>query len=155
MKQFLVSDWMTRDAITAKPHDGMLTVHRLMRANNIRRMPVVNKKGELVGIVTRSDVREAQPSDASTLNVWEMNYLLAKLTLEDIMTRDVITIRADDTIEAAAILLHDNRIGALPVVDERKHVVGILTESDIFRALIAWFGVDHPEAATARTAADR
>ena len=140
MKQLLVKDWMTKNPITADPNMGMLAAHKLMRANNIRRLPVVNKRRKLVGIVTRSDIRRAEPSDATTLNVWEMNYLLAQLKLKEIMTRkEVITCTSEDTIKTAATLLYDNRIGALPVVDPDNIVIGIITESDIFRILIAWF----------------
>ena len=118
----------------------MLAAHKLMRANNVRRLPIVNRRGALVGIVTRSDIRRAEPSDATTLNVWEMNYLLAQLKLKEIMTKEnLTTCHAADTIKTAATLLFENRIGALPVVDEHGHVIGIITESDIFRILIAWF----------------
>jgi acetoin utilization protein AcuB len=136
MKHYLVKDWMHSKVITAGPKMGMLEAHRLMRSNKIRRLPIVKKDGKLVGIVTRSDVRQAEPSDATTLNVWEMNYLLAKLQLSDIMTKDPIYVHPEDTIKKAALLMHKNKIGALPVVDASGHLVGIITESDIFRVLI-------------------
>ena len=138
MKHLSVKDWMTKPVVVAEPTTRMLDAHRLMRENNIRRMPVV-KDGKVVGIVTRSDVREAQPSDATTLNVWEINYLLAKLEVKDIMTKDVRTIRPDASIKDAATLMYQERIGALPVTEEDGTLVGIITESDIFRILIAWF----------------
>jgi acetoin utilization protein AcuB len=144
MKYYLVSDWMTRDVVTAEPNTFMLEAHRLMRGNNIRRLPVV-KRGKLVGIMTRSDVRSAEPSAATTLNVWEMNYLLAQLKVKDVMTKNPITVRPDDTIKRAAELMHENRIGALPVVEKDNHLVGIITESDVFRILISWFNEEHPE----------
>ncbi|MFQ5399881.1 MAG: CBS domain-containing protein [Anaerolineae bacterium] len=136
MKHRLVKDWMIKDVIVAEPETPMLDAHKLMREKGIRRMPVV-KNGKVVGIVTRSDVRKAQPSSATTLNVWEMNYLLAKLELKDIMTRDVVTIAPNDTIKKAAELMHDRQIGALPVVEDGR-LVGIITESDIFRILVSW-----------------
>lgn len=138
MHNFLVKDWMEKNVVTADPNMGMLKAHKLMRDNKIRRLPVVNKRGELVGLVTRSDVRKAEPSGASTLNVWEINYLLAQLTLKEIMTRQVITCHANDSIKSVAIKLHENKIGALPVVDDHNKVVGIITESDVFRILIQW-----------------
>lgn len=138
MKHLLVKDWMTKDVLTAKPGTRMLDAHKLMRENKIRRMPVC-KKGKVIGIVTKSDVRQAEPSDATTLNVWEINYLLAKLEVKDIMTESVTTVRADDTIKDAATLMYKERIGALPVVGDGDLLVGIITESDIFRVLIAWF----------------
>ena len=147
MKHYLVKDWMRTKVITAGPKMGMLEAHRLMRSNKIRRLPIVKKDGTLVGIVTRSDVRQAEPSDATTLNVWEMNYLLAKLQLSDIMTRDPIYVHPEDTIKTAALLMHKNKIGALPVVDDDGRLVGIITESDIFRVLIEWFDEDMEEIA--------
>lgn len=142
MKHYLVKDWMQTKVITAGPKMGMLEAHKLMRRNKIRRLPVVKSNGELVGIVTRSDVRQAEPSEATTLNIWEMNYLLAKLQLKDIMTADPKYVLEDDTIKQAAVLMHQNKIGALPVVNKSHHVVGIITESDIFRVLIEWFDED-------------
>lgn len=139
MKNLLVKDWMQKDVITADRRMGMLDAHKLMRDHNIRRLPVVKGKDQLVGIITRSDIRKAEPSGATTLNVWEMNYLLAKLQIHEIMTRDVITCHVDDTIKLVATKMQEKKIGALPVVDGDNRVVGIITESDIFRVLIAWF----------------
>lgn len=139
MKNLLVKDWMVTDVVTANPAMPMLEAHKLMRGNKIRRMPVIGKNGNVVGIITRSDVRQAEPSDATSLNVWEINYLLAKLTVKEIMTADVKTIGPEDTIKTAATLLYENRIGALPVVNKQNALVGIITESDIFRILISWF----------------
>ncbi len=138
MKQLLVKDWMTKDVVTVSPDTPMLDAHQVMREKKIRRVPVV-QNGKVVGIVTRSDVREAEPSDATTLNVWEINYLLAKLRVKDIMTSEVITVSPQDTIKTAATLLYENKIGALPVVENDNKLAGIITESDIFRILIAWF----------------
>ncbi len=138
MKNLLVKDWMTTDVVTVEPNTPMLEAHRLMRAKKIRRVPVVSQ-GKIVGIITRSDVREAEPSDATSLNVWEINYLLYKLEVKDIMSKDVLTIRPDDTIKTAASTMNDVKIGALPVVKNHAELVGIITESDIFRILIAWF----------------
>jgi acetoin utilization protein AcuB len=105
-----------------------------MRSNKIRRVPVVSQ-GKIVGIITRSDVREAEPSQATSLNVWEIHYLLNKLEVNDIMTKDVMTVRPRDTIKTAASLMNEIKIGALPVVKDHAELVGILTESDIFRVM--------------------
>jgi CBS domain-containing protein len=145
MENFLVKDWMITDVITASPRMPMLKAHRTMREKGIRRMPVCNKKGKLVGIITRNDVRQAEPSEATTLNVWEINYLLARLKVKDIMSKKVFTIKADDTIKTAAEFMHDNQIGALPVVGDDGKLVGIITESDIFRILISWFNEEMGE----------
>jgi CBS domain-containing protein len=139
MKRLRVKDWMQSDVITGDQRMGMLDAHKMMRDRKIRRLPVIKRNKKLVGMVTRSDIRKAEPSDATTLNVWEMNYLLAKLQLKDIMTTEVITCRPEDTIKTAATLMQEHKIGALPVLDEKDHIVGIITESDIFRILIAWF----------------
>jgi acetoin utilization protein AcuB len=138
MKHLLVKDWMTTDVVSAEPEMPMLEAHKLMRDKNIRRLPVV-KDGKVVGIVTRSDVRQAQPSPATSLNVWEVNYLLAKLRLKDIMTKTLRSVQPGDSIKTAATLMHDDQIGALPVIDAAGKLVGIITESDIFSILIAWF----------------
>lgn len=138
MKHLLVKDWMNTVVISVTPKSPMLQAHRTMRENRIRRMPVV-KKGKVVGIITRSDVRQAEPSDATSLNVWEVNYLLARLKVKDIMTKNVLTIGPEESIKTAASLMHDKQIGALPVVNKDGTLVGILTESDIFRILISWF----------------
>lgn len=138
MKNLLVKDWMTTDVVTVEPETLMLEAHRLMRSKKIRRVPVVSQ-GKIVGIITRSDVREAEPSQATSLNVWEINYLLNKLKVKDVMTKDVLTVRPDDSIKTAASLMNDVKIGALPVVKNQAELAGIITESDIFRVLIAWF----------------
>ena len=144
MKNYLVKDWMVTDVLTADPHTPMLEAHNIMREKGIRRMPVVKKK-KVVGIVTRSDVRQAEPSDATTLNVWEINYLLARLQVRDIMSKKVFTVMPEDTIKTAAALMHDNQIGALPVVNKNGELQGILTESDVFRILISWFNEEMGE----------
>jgi acetoin utilization protein AcuB len=142
MRHYQVKDWMTSEPITADPKMRMIDAHKLMRANKIRRLPVVGRNNKIVGVVTRSDIRRAEASDATTLNVWELHYLLAHIKVSEIMTKDVITVHAEDTLKKAAALLNDHKIGALPVVDEAGHVVGILTESDIFRVLIEWLNGD-------------
>jgi CBS domain-containing protein len=92
--------------------------------------------GKLLGIVTIGDVREASPSDATTLSIWELNYLWAQLTIEKIMTRNVLTVMADTPILDAAEMMLEHKVSGLPVVDEKKNLVGIITESDIFRMLV-------------------
>lgn len=136
MKTELVANWMTADPITIKPDAALADAHALLRENNIRRLPVVDDEGELVGIVTLGDVREASPSDATTLSIWELNYLLAKLKIEEIMTPDPITVDASDTIVEAARLMMENKVSGLPVLDPDGSLVGIITESDIFRLVV-------------------
>ncbi len=134
MKKNLVHDWMTLNPITIGPLVTLPEAQRLMRDQKIRRLPVVDR-GRLVGIVTLGDIRGAEPSEASTLSIFEAHYLLAKVTIEKIMTWEPITIRPDATIRQAAQLMLEHKIGGLPVVDNDK-LVGIITESDVFRVLV-------------------
>lgn len=138
MKNLLVKDWMSKEVVTITPDTTLPDVAAIMRQHNIRRLPVV-KDGKLVGIVSQTDVHRARPSNATSLDIWELNYLLSKLKVEKIMTRNPYTVREDSTIKEAAQLMHDHKVGGLPVVDDNNHVIGIITESDIFRVLIAWF----------------
>ena len=134
MKESLVRDWMTTNPITIEPHTTLPEAHKLMTERHIRRLPVVDA-GKVVGILTLGDVREASPSGATSLSIFELNYLLAKLTVDKMMTRDPLTITSTATIREAARLMLTHKIAGLPVVEEGK-LVGIITESDIFRVLV-------------------
>lgn len=140
MKQELVRDWMTREVVVVAPETTLPEAHRLMNDNQIRRLPVM-KDGRLVGIVTRGDVRGAEASDATSLSVWELQYLITKIKIQEIMTLDPVTISQDSTIGEAARLMLDYKISGLPVVDGQGKLVGIITESDIFRIVVQdWSG---------------
>src|SRR5574341_632670 len=134
MKTELVKDWMTPNPICVEPHTTLPEGLQLMKERRIRRLPVVDK-GRLVGIVTRGDLRGAQPSEATSLSIFEINYLIARLTLDRVMTKHVITVTPNTKIGDAARLMLKHKIAGLPVVDDSK-VVGILTESDIFRLIV-------------------
>ena len=136
MKQELVNVWMTKNVLTADPSTTLPEAHQMMMSHNIRRLPVVEKNGRLIGIVTLGDVRGAQPSEASSLSIWEMNYLLANLKLKKIMTPDPVTIGPEATIGEAARLMLENKVSGLPVVNDEKKVIGIITESDIFSMVV-------------------
>ncbi len=135
MRCELVKDWMTRDVITITPDTVLSAADKLMTTREIRRLPVV-KNGRLHAIITYGDVREARPSAATSLSIWEIHTLLATCTVSEIMQTDVISITADATIGEAAQLMLINAIGSLPVIDNKHHVVGIITESDIFRMVV-------------------
>jgi CBS domain-containing protein len=138
MKRDLIKDWMTQDVQTITPDTTVPEAHRLMTQNNIRRLPVLDGK-RLVGIVTRGDVRGAEASDATSLSIWELNYLLGRLEISKVMTKKPITVSPESTIREAAQTMLDNKISGLPVVDDKDKVVGIITESDIFRLVVsAW-----------------
>jgi len=135
MRLEMVKDWMTREVISASPEMGVLEAGNLMRENGIRRLPVV-VDGRVVGLITHGDVREAKPSTSSSLSAWEMNYLLARLTVAEIMTEDPITISAEATIGEAAFIMYKRKVSGLPVVNADQALVGVITESDIFRMVV-------------------
>jgi acetoin utilization protein AcuB len=110
-----------------------------MQEYSVRRFPVLNKKGHLVGIVLEKDLLYASPSPATSLSVYEIGYLLSKLKVEKVMSRDVITVSANAPLEEAARIMIDNKIGGLPVMDDQK-LVGIITETDIFEVLLEMLG---------------
>jgi acetoin utilization protein AcuB len=139
MKQDLVKHWMTRDVITITPDTSLFEARRLMTEKRIRRLPVLDH-AKLVGLVTLGDVRSAEPSAASTLSVWEMNNLLAKLKVSEIMTREPVTISQEATISTVAEIMLEKKFSGLPVVDEAGKLVGIITESDIFRLVVREWG---------------
>ena len=130
-----IKDRMTRPPITAPPEMPMQEALKLMRERGIRRLPVVDKKGKLVGIVSDRDLLHASPSDATSLSVWELNYLLSKVTLKELMTTPVITVSPETPVQEAARIMAEKKIGGLPVVQAGK-VVGVITEADLFRVLL-------------------
>lgn len=132
----LVREWMTSPVVTVSPLTLISHAHQKMKEYGIRRLPVV-EGGKLVGIITLGDIREASPSDATSLSIWELNYLWSQLTVEKVMTRKVITIRPETSIIDAAEIMLRNKVSGLPVVDDQGQLVGMLTESDIFKMLIA------------------
>jgi len=136
MQKELVKVWMTKNVVTADANTTLPEAHQIMMDNNIRRLPIVEKGDRLVGIVTLGDVRGAQPSEATSLSVWEMNYLLANLKLKKIMTPNPLTIGPEATIGEAARLMLENKVSGLPVVDDDGKILGIITESDIFSMVV-------------------
>lgn len=135
LERILVREWMNSPVITVPPSTPISQAHQIMKEKGIRRMPVVEDE-RLVGIVTIGDIREASPSDATTLSIWELNYLWAQLTISKIMTRNVITVRPEDSIIRAAQIMLEHKVGGLPVIDESGALVGMITESDVFRMLV-------------------
>ena len=140
MTQVLVKEVMAKEVKTVSPDMVLPDVHQMMSRNNIRRVPVMDGD-KLMGIVTLSNIQQATPSDATSLSVWEMNYLLAKLTIKKIMTSPVMTVGEDDPISKAANMMLANKFGGIPVVNSADRLVGMVTESDIFR-LVAERGID-------------
>ena len=133
-----VRNRMTINPITVTPDTTIATALEIMREKNINRIPVV-KDGKLVGIITERKLMEVSPSSATSLSIFEINYLLAKTKVEQVMTKKVVTVAPDDLLEIAALKMRDNKVGGLPVVENGK-VVGIITESNIFDAFIEIMG---------------
>jgi acetoin utilization protein AcuB len=139
----LVGERMTRNPVTITEDTSIDDALHLMRERKVRRFPIVDKAGHLVGIVSDKDLLHAAPSPASTLSVYEMHYLLAKLTVKKVMTSPVITVGPNIPLEDAARIMADNKIGGLPVLDG-VHLVGIITETDIFKILLELMGARTP-----------
>jgi acetoin utilization protein AcuB len=134
----LVGNRMTSNPITISPDLSIAEAMERIKQEKVRRFPVVNKKGKLVGIIARDDLLYASPSSATSLNVWEINYLLSQVKVKDVMTKDVITIGEDCPIEEAARIMAENKIGGLPVMRDGQ-LVGIITESDLFKVFLELF----------------
>ncbi len=136
----LVKDWMTKDPVTITDETSMMKAIHMMKERRFRRLPVLHE-GKLVGLVTDRDLKEASPSKATTLDVHELYYLLAELQIKEIMSRNPVTVSPEDTVERAAQVMLEKTISGLPVVDDRGHLVGIITQSDVFKAFIDITGV--------------
>ena len=139
----LVANWMSKTLVTLDPDSTMSQAARLIREHHISHLPVIDKNGRLKGIVSDRDVKRASASDATTLSVHELAYLLSRMKIIDIMTRDPVTVGPYDTVEEAAMIMLERGISGMPVVDDSGAVVAMITQSDIFRALISLTGVTH------------
>jgi acetoin utilization protein AcuB len=137
-----VRDRMSAPAVTIAPDTPFQEALKLMQDRHFQRLPVVNRDGKLIGIVSESDLLHASPSPATTLSVFELNYLLSKLKVEELMSTKPITVSPDAVIEEAARLMVEHRIGGLPVVDSNLRVLGLITETDIFKAFVEMFASD-------------
>ncbi|MEI8094918.1 MAG: CBS domain-containing protein [Spirochaetales bacterium] len=134
----IVGQRMIKNPITVTPETPVSDAQYMMRKEKVHRFPVVGKDGRVKGIVTEKDLLYATPSPATTLDVYEMNYLLSKLTVDEVMSTDVISVTEDTTVEEAARVLVDNNIGGLPVM-RGGQLVGIITESDLFKVFLEMF----------------
>ena len=134
-----VREYMTPNPITITADVSVTQALRIMRDKKVRRLPVLDGKGKLVGIVSDKDLLHASPSPATSLAVWEMTELLVKLKVEKVMSREVVTVSEDLPLEEAARIMVDRRIGGLPVMREQA-LVGIITETDLFKVLMELLG---------------
>jgi acetoin utilization protein AcuB len=135
----LVGDRMTKRPITISEDDSIDHGLDLMRSESVRRLPVVDKHGKLVGIVSEKDLLYASPSPATSLSIYEIPYLLSKIKMRDLMTQEVITVTEDTPLEEAARIMADHKIGGLPVMRDDK-LVGIITETDMFKIFLEMLG---------------
>lgn len=131
----LIRYWMNTPVITGEKNDSMQQAATLMKENRIRLLPVVDK-GRLCGILSDLDLKRASASDATSLDVHELLYLVSKIKVADIMTRDVIVVNQDWTVEEAADLMLDRKISGTPVVDDKGQLCGVITQTDLFRATL-------------------
>ena len=136
----LVKNWMSKTVITIDTEDSIQDAMKLLKTHKIRMLPVI-KKGKLVGVITDRDIKRASASDATTLSVHELNYILSKIKVKDVVSKRLITVPYDYTIEETAEVLLNNKISGLPVVDHDGKIVGTITQSDIFREVISSAGV--------------
>jgi acetoin utilization protein AcuB len=139
----LVRDRMSRNPITTFPAASVSDALQVMRGSKVRQLPVLNDKGQLVGIVSLEDLLRVSPSPATSLSVYELTYLLDKLKVEEVMTRDVITVTEDVALEEAGRIMTDSKISGVPVLRDGE-LVGIITESHLFSVLVQLFGAGKP-----------
>jgi len=136
----LINDWMTRSPITVTPSTPVMDALKLLKEHGFRRLPVMDGD-RLVGITTRKDLKDAMPSKATTLSVWELNYLLSKLTVQEMMARPVFTATEGEYMEDVALRMQERSVGGLPVLDSAGRLTGIITITDVLRAFIDIMGL--------------
>ena len=132
----LVRDVMSRSPVTIRPEDTVPEAARLMRQHGIRRLPVMQDR-RLIGIVTDRDLKEAMPSDATSLSIWEISYLLGQLKVGGVMSSSVLAAAADMPLVDAASMMLERKIGGMPVINSQHELVGVLTVTDILRDYVA------------------
>ena len=137
----LVKDRMTLDPITVTEDTSIDKALALMKEKKVRRFPVLGKHDNLVGIVSEKDLLYASPSPATSLSVYEIPYLLSKIKMQDLMTKEVITVAEDTPLEEAARIMADNKIGGMPVVRDGE-LIGIITETDMFKVFLEMLGAN-------------
>lgn len=129
-----IRDVMTWNVVTVSPDTPIMEARKIMEAHNIRRLPVVDR-GKLVGMVSKERIARTGPSPATSLSVWEINYLLAKMTVKEIMVKDVVTVHPDMPVEVAIALAQSKGVGALPVLEDHN-LIGIATTNDFFYKIL-------------------
>lgn len=138
----LIKDRMTRDVAVAKPEDTIAKAFQILMERKHSQLPVIDNSGKLVGLITEKLLSEISPSKATALSAFEINYLLSKTKVQDIMKTEIFTIGPDELVETAAVIMKVNDIGSLPVIDLSGKLIGIVTRVDIFEAFIEITGVN-------------
>lgn len=138
----LVKRRMSTPVIPVGPDVPIMEALKTMQDKAIRRMPVLDKHGKLIGIVSDKDLLNAAPSDATTLSVWELNYLIGQVKVKDVMSKKVLTVKEDTPIEEAAFAMSENKIGGMPVM-RGDQVVGLITETDLFKIFLELMGAQN------------
>jgi acetoin utilization protein AcuB len=136
----LVKNWMSKNVITIDADDSMQHAIKLLKEHKINLLPVM-KKGKLAGVITDRDLKKSSPSEATTLDMHELLYLISKIKVQDIMSKKLYTVPEDYTVEETAELLLEKRISGVPVLDENGKPIGVITKNDIFRLLISLTGL--------------
>lgn len=136
-----VADWMTKQVVTVVPDDSISHAMHVMRERGIKHLPVV-RDGAVIGVISDRDIKTYTPSKATGLDIYEINYLLAKATVKDAMGTQLSTTTPETPVEEAALVMFERNVGCLPVV-EGDVLVGIITDRDIFRSLVDITGVRH------------
>ncbi len=135
----LIKHWMTKEVITATPETSVVKANKLMKDHNIRRLPVVDDEMHVVGIVSDRDIKDATPSQATTLDMREVLYLLSELKLKSIMTVDPVCVSPNDSVEKIAMIMEEKGYGGFPVTENDK-IVGVISDHDVFKVLISLTG---------------
>ena len=138
----IVSKVMTKNPVFVYPEMNINEVRSLMDKEKVGHIPVLNKNNHLIGLITREDLAKAEPSSATTLDIYEISYLLSKMTVKQIMRKSVFTVEEDEVMEEAARIMTEKGIGCLPVM-RGKLLVGIITDTDLFRVFVKCFGARH------------
>lgn len=155
----LIKDWMATTILTVDANTSVMRATRTMKENNIRRLPVMSH-GKLIGVITDRDLKEASPSSTSDIDIHEMYYLLSEMKVKDVMTDKCISLKQDDTLEKAALVMLKERISGIMILDDEEKLVGLLSETDILRGFIQATGIqdgahqyviDMPDAAGSTT----
>ena len=134
-----IREYMTSPVVTVTSDTLIHDAQKMMQEHGIRRLPVVDR-GKLVGLVTQDRLKDTAPSPATSLSIWEMHYLLAKMKVKEVMVTDVVTVTPDATVEATCVLAQKHNIGTLPVVDKKGNLVGIATTTDLYRFITQVLG---------------